>query len=429
MLEKLRKVLKHVTTNADTPEARRQKTDEVKDWLRQSATRRTRKGAQVLVSHADINALSHQTHFRLDHDDNANDPSDGHTDNHGTEGDQPHPDTTDSYARASNTIAPITRNTDTSALSTDAHGEQDCTTPLRSYPREILCLSTTAPSLDIPNPENRVRSPDFTISGRSYWVKCKASTPLQPPRTAKRSRMQSLDSHTDISSLSAGESSQSTINNHEDPTSSLIKQCDLILMEKLRDFSDMLAKLGSGIKQEVDKSQHEIDLLQCQQSDTSDAEKRVTAIQSVLEACKTAMETQLNNEAKLQECKAAIELVSPRAFAVATEEAQAAQAKIAAEIQSKEKELMSARQDMEKLSEGNEHTLASLAVEREKMTRSSISGTQCSEYSVLINRIWDVLEAGPQGMQRIVDALAEHGVDFDDLVADRAAPSSPEETG
>ncbi|KAJ3509611.1 hypothetical protein NM208_g15645 [Fusarium decemcellulare] len=66
-------VLKHVTTNADTPEARRQKTDEVKDWLRQSATRRTRKGTQVLVSHADIDALSHQTHFDFDHDDNTND--------------------------------------------------------------------------------------------------------------------------------------------------------------------------------------------------------------------------------------------------------------------------------------------------------------------------------------------------------------------
>ncbi|KAJ3530559.1 hypothetical protein NM208_g9274 [Fusarium decemcellulare] len=219
------------------------------------------------------------------------------------------------------------------------------------------------------------------------------------------------------------------MNNHKDHTSDLIKQCGLILMEKLGDFPDMLAKLGSGIKQKVDKSQYEIDLLLCQQSDTSDAEKRVTAIQSTLEACKTAMETELNNEAKLQECKVAIELVSPRAFVVATEEAQDAQAKIAAEIQSKEKELKSARQDMEKLSEGNEHILASLAAEREKMTRSSMRWIQYSEYSVLINRIGNVLEAGPKGMQRIVDALAEHGLDFDDLVADRAAPSSSEETG
>ncbi|KAI1046105.1 hypothetical protein LB505_013310 [Fusarium chuoi] len=182
-------------------------------------------------------------------------------------------------------------------------------------------------------------------------------------------------------------------------------------------FLKMLYKLPILSSTAVDELEREreitSDRIRSLNDDMAKAKESLTKLKDSVSTLAADMEAHAANEKELQSAKDAIEAAGSEVWSTVWRIHEKAKSNTSSILEEKSQELGAIQARLSRLIEEVEEAQASMDITDEKVERVP---AQYDEYRVFIEYMAQLCDVGPKGLERVVDAVSELGIEFETLI-------------
>lgn len=179
----------------------------------------------------------------------------------------------------------------------------------------------------------------------------------------------------------------------------------------------MLYKLPILSSTAVDELEREreitSDRIRSLNDDMAKAKESLTKLKDSVSTLAADMEAHAANEKELQSAKDAIEAAGSEVWSTVWRIHEKAKSNTSSILEEKSQELGAIQARLSRLIEEVEEAQASMDITDEKVERVP---AQYDEYRVFIEYMAQLCDVGPKGLERVVDAVSELGIEFETLI-------------